>query len=70
MNESIARAVEILGSQNKLAEACGVSQPSVIKWLNGGGISAVLAKRIEDATQGKVTMREIAEGCEEKANDL
>lgn len=66
MNKAIAKAIEILGSQNKLAEACGVSQPSTIKWLKGGGISAVLAKRIEDATQGKVTMREIAEGCEEK----
>lgn len=62
LNRAIAKAVEILGSQNKLAEACGMSQPSVIKWLKGGGISAVSAKKIEDATQGKVTMREVAEG--------
>ena len=70
MNTQIAKAIEILGSQNKLAEICGVSHTAVKKWLNGGGISAVLAKRIEDATQGEVTMREIAEGCEGKANDL
>lgn len=62
MNQSIAKAIEILSSQNKLAEICGVSHTAVKKWLNGGGISAVLAKRIEDATQGKVTMREVAEG--------
>jgi cro repressor len=66
LNQSIAKSIEILGSQNKLAEVCGVSHTAVNKWLKGGGISAVLAKRIEDATQGKVTMREIAEGCEEK----
>lgn len=62
MNQSIAKAIEILGSQNKLAEICGVSHTAVKKWLNGGGISAVSAKKIEDVTQGKVTMREVAEG--------
>lgn len=63
MNKAIITAVEVLGSQNKLAEACNVSQPSVLKWINGGGISVENAKKIEDATEGKVTMREIAEGC-------
>lgn len=66
MNQAISCAIDKLGSQEKLAKACGVSQNAVSLWLKGGGISAVLAKRIEDATQGKVTMREIAEGCEEK----
>lgn len=62
MNESIIKAIELCGSQVELARACGVSQQSVAKWLKGGGISAVSAKKIEDATQGKVTMREVAEG--------
>lgn len=62
MNKAIVRAIDELGTQVKLAKACGVSQQSVNKWLKGGGISAVSAKKIEDATQGKVTMREVAEG--------
>ena len=62
VNDAIVRAVDDLGTQLKLAEACGVSHTAVKKWLKGGGISAVSAKKIEDATQGKVTMREVAEG--------
>lgn len=62
MNQAISRAIDELGSQEKLAKSCGVSQNAVSLWLKGGGISAVLAKKIEDATQGKVTMREVAEG--------
>lgn len=62
MNQAIFRAIDKLGSQEKLAKACGVSQNAVSLWLKGGGISAVSAKRIEDATNGKVTMREVAEG--------
>ena len=65
-NIAVEKTIEMLGSKIALAEVCGVSHTAVNKWLKGGGISAVLAKRIEDATQGKVTMREIAEGCEEK----
>lgn len=63
MNTHIERAIQICGSQSALARACGVSQPTVNLWLKGGGISASSAKKIEDATNGKVTMREIAEGC-------
>ncbi|HEB5663925.1 TPA: helix-turn-helix domain-containing protein, partial [Mannheimia haemolytica] len=48
-----------------LAEACGVSQPTVLKWLNGGGISAEYLLKIEAATNGQVTIREI---CEELGN--
>ncbi|EOW6418071.1 transcriptional regulator [Cronobacter malonaticus] len=34
MNEYIAKAIEIAGSQAKLAEQVGVSQVSVCRWLN------------------------------------
>lgn len=34
MNEYIAKAIEIAGSQAKLAELVGVSQVSVCRWLN------------------------------------
>lgn len=62
----IQKAVEICGSQTALAAACGVSQPSVTKWLNGGGISAEYLLKIEAATNEQVTIREI---CEELENE-
>ncbi|ELY4024956.1 helix-turn-helix domain-containing protein [Cronobacter malonaticus] len=34
MNEYIARAIQIAGSQAKLAEQVGVSQVTVCRWLN------------------------------------
>lgn len=64
MNESIKKAVSILGSQTNLANACGVTQGAVQKWLNGGGISAEYLLKIESATNGQVTIREICEELE------
>lgn len=70
MNNSIQKAVEILGSQSALARACGVSQPTVNLWLKGGGISVTLAQKIENATNGQVTVYEIAKGVkQEKENE-
>ncbi|AYB49566.1 transcriptional regulator [Candidatus Williamhamiltonella defendens] len=34
MNKVIKKAVKILGSQTKLANACGVTQSAVQKWLH------------------------------------
>lgn len=60
MNELIVRAVEILGSQSELARSCGVSQPTVHKWLHG---LAVITPRnaiaVEHATGGKVTREQL-----------
>ncbi|QNS14262.1 transcriptional regulator [Mannheimia bovis] len=64
MNESIKKAVSILGSQTNLANACGVTQGAVQKWLNGGGISAEYLLKIESATNGQVTIRAICEELE------
>lgn len=36
-NKVIQRAVNIAGSQKKLADLCGVAQPTVWRWLHGGG---------------------------------
>ncbi|MGX2974682.1 YdaS family helix-turn-helix protein [Ursidibacter arcticus] len=55
MSKNIAKAIEICGSQTALANLCGVSQQSVNKWLNGGGISAKYIPRIVKATNGQVT---------------
>lgn len=65
MNKSIKKAIDIIGSQSSLAKFCGVSQGAVQKWLNGGGISAEYLLKIESATNGQVTIREI---CEELEN--
>ncbi|AOE99079.1 transcriptional regulator [Serratia marcescens] len=59
MNKAIQKAVSIVGSQQKLASLCGVAQPTVWRWLHGGGIDALYVKRIENATGGKVKAVEI-----------
>lgn len=60
VNKAINAAIEIVGSQQKLAEACGVKQPSVWAWLHGKKkVSAENAKRIEMATDGTVPAYQI-----------
>ncbi|GKX54072.1 antirepressor [Leminorella grimontii] len=59
-NKAIGLAIEIVGSQQKLAKACGVKQPSVWAWLHGKKkVSAENAKRIEIATNGGVPAYQI-----------
>lgn len=60
VNKAINEAIEFVGSQKKLAEACGVKQPSVWAWLHGKKkVSAENAKRIEVATNGNVPAYQI-----------
>ncbi|EHL80583.1 transcriptional regulator [Citrobacter portucalensis] len=60
VNKAINAAIEIVGSQQKLADACGVKQPSVWAWLHGKKkVSAENAKRIELATEGNVPAYQI-----------
>ena len=55
VNKAIKSAIDSVGSQQKLADACGVKQPSVWAWLHGKKkVSAENAKRIEMATNGDV----------------
>ncbi len=55
VNKVINSAINLMGSQQKLADACGVKQPSVWAWLHGKKkVSAENAMRIEIATKGKV----------------
>lgn len=58
-NEVILRAINIAGSQKKLANLCGVAQPTVWRWLHGGGIDARYVMPIVNATNGKVKAAEI-----------
>ncbi|AOM40205.1 transcriptional regulator [Xenorhabdus hominickii] len=59
MNLVIQRAVNIVGSQEKLAALCGVSQPAVHKWLRGGRVSPQRVFAIVNATDGLVRAYEI-----------
>jgi DNA-binding transcriptional regulator YdaS (Cro superfamily) len=51
---ALAAAVTYAGSQQKLARACGVSQPSISKALASGRLSARLALGVHRATAGLV----------------
>lgn len=59
MSRAIKKAVEICGNQALLAKACGVSQPTVFKWLNGALLDVKYIPSIISATNGKVTAEEI-----------
>jgi DNA-binding transcriptional regulator YdaS (Cro superfamily) len=52
----IAQAIEIVGSQKKLAEAAGCEQQTISKLLNRQRrISAEIAVAIDKATEGRVS---------------
>lgn len=57
--EAVARAVTIMGSQARLAQACGVSQAAVWKWLRGQPPKGEHAVAIEMATGGEVSREAI-----------
>lgn len=55
MNQAIERAVKIAGSQKKLAQMIGVSQPNVWSWLhNKKRVSPERVLPIVKATKGQV----------------
>nr|DAL51257.1 MAG TPA_asm: Putative antitoxin of bacterial toxin-antitoxin system, YdaS/YdaT [Caudoviricetes sp.] len=58
-NKVIQRAIDIAGSQKKLADRCGVAQPTVWRWLHGGGIDARYVMKIVSATEGKIKAADI-----------
>ncbi|KFK93592.1 MULTISPECIES: helix-turn-helix domain-containing protein [unclassified Serratia (in: enterobacteria)] len=60
MNKVIKTAIDIVGSQKKLGEACGLSQQAVYKWLHGKAkVSPEHVESIVDATGGKVRAYQI-----------
>lgn len=59
MKNPVQKAIEVLGSQNKVAIACGVSQNAISKWLNGQSkVTLENALKIEKATDEKVKAEE------------
>lgn len=60
MNITIAKAISIAGSQEKLAKAIGVSQAAVSKWhSNKNKVKTSLVPLIVETTEGKVKAYEI-----------
>lgn len=59
MSEFIKQAIEAKGSQKSLADACGVSQVSVHKWLHGATLKPEHAISVEQATEGQVTRQQL-----------
>lgn len=59
VRDAIQRAVDIYGSEAKLAAAVGVSQPAVSKAKLSGKISGPLAIAIHRATNGDVPGNEL-----------
>lgn len=55
----VVRAIKIAGSEAKLAEAVGCSQPAINKAKRRGKTSAALAIAIETAVGGQVTRAEL-----------
>lgn len=58
--EPVKRAIEMFGSQAKLAKQANLSQGAISKWIRGDGIpTGESAKLIEIATGGLVTRQEL-----------
>jgi DNA-binding transcriptional regulator YdaS (Cro superfamily) len=59
VRRAVTRAVAILGSEVKLAAACGVTQPAISKAKLKGRISPRLALAMDEATNGRVSASEL-----------
>jgi DNA-binding transcriptional regulator YdaS (Cro superfamily) len=53
--EGIEKAIALLGSQERLADKCGVKQQAVSLWLKQGYVPVKKALLVEKATNGAVT---------------
>lgn len=60
MNHVIKTAIAIVGTQKELAQACGVSQAAVQKWLhNKAKVAPQNVASLVEATQGQVKAHQI-----------
>nr|EES53256.1 MAG: hypothetical protein UBAL3_80150045 [Leptospirillum ferrodiazotrophum] len=55
----LRKAIEIVGSQNKLAKILGKRQSVIWAWLKRGTVSAEYVLKVEQATGGRVTRHEL-----------
>lgn len=60
MNVVIKTAITLVGTQTKLAKACGVTQSAVKKWLYGKSkVAPKNVKPLVEATQGVIQAYQI-----------
>jgi DNA-binding transcriptional regulator YdaS (Cro superfamily) len=59
VSELVAKAVEQLGSSEKLAKACGVGTSAITNAKRKGQVSAELAVSIDLATEGKISASDL-----------
>jgi DNA-binding transcriptional regulator YdaS (Cro superfamily) len=59
VRENIDIAIASVGGQRELARRCGVSAAAISLSVKRGHVSMRLAIRIEQATDGKVTARDL-----------
>lgn len=59
MNNVIKKAIAIAGSQQKLADMCGVTQPTVWRWLHDGGMASQHVMQVVSATNGMIKATEL-----------
>lgn len=57
--KALEKAITLIGNQTKLANAIGVKQQSVNKWLRSG-VPPRRVLAIEEATSGRVTRYELS----------
>lgn len=55
----IERAVQHCGSQSRLAKAAGCSQQQIAYLLRAKNITADMAKKIDEATEGTVSRHDL-----------
>jgi DNA-binding transcriptional regulator YdaS (Cro superfamily) len=63
-------AVKLFGSENKLAEAVGISQQNLNRAVRRGRVSPQLAMAIQRVTHGLVTANELRPDLWRKARDV
>jgi DNA-binding transcriptional regulator YdaS (Cro superfamily) len=58
--DAIKKAVEIVGGKQQLAKIVGVTYKTILDWTSGrSGITLYNALKIEKATKGQITAKEI-----------
>lgn len=57
--KALLKAIEIVGSQQKLAELVGVRQSHIAMWKKRGNVPAEYCPAIERATGGKVRCEDL-----------
>lgn len=69
-NMAIQKAIDIAGGQKKLADLCGVSQPTVWRWLHGGGVDVRFVMLIVKATKNRLSPSDIRPDLQELLSSI